>query len=56
MSAKKILMCVGVFAWLLSSTAAFSQAEEKIQPVDVLQRIIQLAVENNPILESQRSL
>ena len=55
MSVKKILMGVGVFAWLLSSTAAFSQAEEKIQPADVLQKIIQLAVENNPILESQRS-
>jgi len=55
MSVKKILICVGVFAWLLSSTAAFSQAEEKIQPADVFQQIIQLAVENNPILESQRS-
>ncbi len=55
MSVKKILICVGVFAWLLSSTAAFSQAEEKVQPGDVLQQIIQLAVENNPILESQRS-
>ena len=56
MSMKKILMGVGVFAWLLSPAAAFSQAEEEVQPVDVLQRIIQLAVENNPILESQRSL
>ncbi len=56
MSAKKILMGVGVFAWLLSPAAAFSQAEEKVQPADVLQQIIQLAVENNPILESQRSL
>jgi len=55
MSVKKILICVGVFAWLLSSTAAFSQASEKVQPGDVLQQIIQLAVENNPILESQRS-
>jgi len=53
---KKILMGVGVFAWLLSPAAAFSQAEEKVQPADVLQQIIQLAVENNPILESQRSL
>ena len=54
MSVKKILICVGVFAWLLSSTAAFSQIDEKVQPADVLQQIIQLAVENNPILESQR--
>lgn len=55
MSVKKILIGAGVFAWLLSSTAAFSQAGEKVQPGDVLQQIIQLAVENNPILESQRS-
>ena len=55
MSVKKILIGAGVFAWLLSSTAAFSQASEKVQPGDVLQQIIQLAVENNPILESQRS-
>jgi len=55
MSVKKILICVGVFVWLLSSTAAFSQVDEKVQPGDVLQQIIQLAVENNPILESQRS-
>jgi len=55
MSVKKILICVGVFAWLLSSTAAFSQADEKVHPADVLQKTIQLAVENNPILESQRS-
>jgi len=56
MSVKKILMWVVVFAWLLLPAAAFSQAEEKIQAADVLQQIIQLAVENNPILESQRSL
>ena len=55
MSVKKSLIGAGVFAWLLSSTAAFSQASEKVQPGDVLQQIIQLAVENNPILESQRS-
>ncbi len=56
MSVKKILMGVGVLAWLLTPAAAFSQAEEKIQEADVLQQIIQLAVENNPILESQRIL
>ena len=56
MSVKKVLMCVVVLTWLLSPAAAFTQTEEKAQPVDVLQQIIQLAVENNPILESQRSL
>ena len=56
MSVKKILMWVGVLGWLLSPTAAFSQTEDKVQPADILQQIIQLAVENNPILESQRNL
>ena len=56
MSVKKILMWVVVLGWLLSPTAAFSQAEEKVQSTEVLQQIIQLAVENNPILESQRNL
>lgn len=56
MSVKKILMWVGVLAWLLSPTAAFSQTEDKVQPAEVLQQIIHLAVENNPILESQRNL
>ena len=56
MSVKKILMWVGVLGWLLSPTAAFSQAEEKVQSTELLQQIIQLAVENNPILESQRNL
>lgn len=55
MSAKKILMWIVVFAWLLLPGAAFAQTEEKVQPADVLQQIIQLVVENNPILESQRS-
>ena len=56
MSVKKILMWVGVLAWLLSPAAAFSQTEDKVQPAEVLQQIIHLAVENNPILESQRNL
>jgi len=56
MSVKKILMWVGVLGWLLSPTAAFSQTEDKVQPAEILQQIIQLAVENNPILESQRNL
>ncbi len=56
MSVKKILMWVGVLGWLLSPTAAFSQTEDKVQSTEVLQQIIQLAVENNPILESQRNL
>jgi len=56
MSVKKILMWVVVLAWLLSPAAAFSQTEDKVQPADILQQIIQLAVENNPILESQRNL
>jgi len=56
MSVKKILMWVGVLAWLLSPTAAFSQTEDKVQSTELLQQIIQLAVENNPILESQRNL
>ena len=56
MSVKKILMWVGVLGWLLSSTAAFSQAEEKVQSMEVFQQIIQMVMENNPILESQRNL
>ena len=56
MSVKKILMWVVVLAWFLSPTAAFSQTEDKVQPAEVLQQIIHLAVENNPILESQRNL
>jgi len=55
MSVKKILMWVVVLAWFLSPTAAFTQTEEKVQPANILQQIIQLVVENNPILESQRS-
>ncbi len=56
MSVKKILMWVGVLGWLLSSTAAFSQAEEKVQSMEVFQQIIQMVMENNPILKSQRNL
>lgn len=56
MRVKKILIGVGVFAWLFLPAAVLSQAEEKVQPADVLQQVVQLAVENNPILESQRSL
>ena len=42
MSVKKILMWVGVLGWLLSSTAAFSQAQEKVQSTEVFQQIIQI--------------
>lgn len=55
MTMKKILMCVVVLTWFLSPATAFTQTEEKVQPADVFQQIIQLVVENNPILESQRS-
>jgi len=55
MGMKKILVCVVVMAWLLSPQAAFTQTEEKPQTANILQQIIQLVVENNPILESQRS-
>ena len=43
----------GLTLILLLPSIALGQA--KPQPADVLQQIIQLAVENNPILESQRS-
>ena len=56
MSIKKLLMCVMVPACLLLPAAAFSQTEEEVQRADILQQIIQLVEENNPILESQRSL
>jgi hypothetical protein len=43
----------GLTLILLLPSIALGQA--KPQPADVLQKIIQLAVENNPILESQRT-
>ncbi len=45
----------GLTLILLSPSIALGQAKSQPQPADVLQQIIQLAVENNPILESQRS-
>jgi len=56
MSIKRLLMCVAVFACLLLPATAFSQTEEEVHPADILQQIIQLVEENNPILESQRNL
>lgn len=56
MRVKKILMWVVVAAWLLLPAAVLAQTEEKVQRVNVLQQVIQLAVKNSPILESQRSL
>jgi len=55
MNIKKILICVVVMTWLLLPQAAFTQTQEKPHTANILQQIIQLAVENNPILESQRS-
>jgi hypothetical protein len=43
-------------ACLLLPATALSQAEEQVQPGYLFQQIIQLVEENNPILESQRSL
>ena len=56
MSVKKVLMCVVVLTWLLSPATAFTQTQEKEQAKqeNVIQQIVQLVVENNPILESQR--
>ena len=56
MRVKKILMWIVVAAWLLLPAAALAQTKEKVQRVNVLQQVIQLAVKNSPILESQRSL
>ena len=48
------VFCLTLFL-LFSPSVALGQAESQLQQADVLQQIIQLAVENNPILESQRS-
>ena len=46
--------CLTLFLFLLPSIV-LGQAKSQLQQADILQQIIQLAVENNPILESQRS-
>lgn len=56
MSIRKIVMCIAALACLVFPATAFGQAGEQVQPADMLQQIIQLVEENNPILESQRSL
>ena len=55
MSAKKILIWVVVLAWVLLPQAALTQTEEKGQTANILQQIIELTLESNPVLESQRS-
>ena len=56
MTTKRILMCVVAVTCLLLLATALSQAEQEVQPAYLFQEIIQLVEENNPILESQRSL
>ena len=56
MSINRIVMCIAVLVCLLLPATAFSQTQEEVHPADMLQQIIQLVEENNPILESQRSL
>lgn len=56
MTTKRILMCVVAVTCLLLPATALSQAEQQVQPAYLFQEIIQLVEENNPILESQRSL
>jgi len=48
------IFCLTLFLFFLPSTV-LGQAKSGLQQADTLQQIIQLAVENNPILESQRS-
>ena len=48
------VFCLVLFL-LFSPSVALGQAESQLQQADILQQIIQLTVENNPILESQRS-
>ena len=56
MTTKRILMCVVAVTCLLLLASVLSQAEQQVQPAYLFQEIIQLVEENNPILESQRSL
>lgn len=56
MTTKRILMCVMAVTCLLLLASVLSQAEQQVQPAYLFQEIIQLVEENNPILESQRSL
>jgi len=56
MSIRKIVMCIAALVCLVVPATAFSQTQEEVHPADILQQIIQLVEENNPILESQRSL
>lgn len=48
------VFCLVLFLFF-SPLVALAQAESQLQQVDIVQQIIQLTVENNPILESQRS-
>jgi len=56
MSIKRIVMCITALACLVLPATAFGQTGEQVQPAYLLQQIIQLVEENNPILKSQRSL
>ena len=56
MSINRIVMCIAALVCLVVPATAFSQTQEEVHPADMLQQIIQLVEENNPILESQRSL
>lgn len=56
MTTNRILMCVVAVTCLLLLASVLSQAEQQVQPAYLFQEIIQLVEENNPILESQRSL
>ena len=48
------IFCLTLFLFFLP-WIVLGQAKSQLQQADILQQIIQLAVENNPILESQRS-
>ncbi|TKJ44701.1 hypothetical protein CEE34_10865 [Candidatus Aerophobetes bacterium Ae_b3a] len=49
-----LVLCL-ILVLLFNPSVAWGQATSEPQPADVFQQIIQLVVENNPILESQRS-
>ena len=49
-----LVLCL-ILVLLFNPSVALGQATSEPQPADVFQQIIQLVVENNPILESQRS-
>lgn len=48
-----LVLCL-ILVLLFNPSVAWGQATSQLQPADVFQEIIQLVVENNPILESQR--